>query len=1234
KKPVEVTLTGTQYLTYDLNAQGSQIFSNKDQLSLHFRTQHPDGLLFFTGEGKDFMTVFLMNGAIAVAIDLGSGAYSTITDLNGYKLDDNHWHHLVVHRESREITIQIDGLIRATGSTEGKFTMLSSSILYVGGSSSTRTLPGSRISSNFKGCLKQVQYSADNIKFDLTELAKTGHRLIRVVGEIQFGRCQEEVQTQPITFTSPKSFIALPRWELRKEFGTIAFRFKTTEPTGLIIYNSDRYDVSKRDFFALEIVDGYFYLVLELGSGVTKVKASRTRVDDGKEHDVLFQYRGQEGYINIDGDRTDYSSPGNSKQLDLMELLYVGGVDFERLGAHRMPKEVWSGTLGYGYVGCFQDLVINNVRIDLLSLAIKQGQKGVADQCRTREDHCGSRPCLHNGICQEGWNRYMCKCAGTAYTGSNCQDAAVTLKFDGVQHMKINYPEELETEIEDISLRFHTIRSDAILLLTASEIYPDMYEVYLEGGTVKVTINLGNRAKTLIIGQGLNDDQWHTVYIQRRGQDIQINMDDNRPVLDVIPSIVTTLHVSTILLGSVGPMLSDDLAASAQTSDFNLVDAGIKVQNDNQIRHHKGFVGAMQNFIWNGQQYFEIAKQGRVQDLEMTARYDDGESVILDPVTFKSTASYVVLPQLQADSYFSVCFKFKTLGPNGLILFNGISDYDYLALELHNGYLYYSYDVGGGSQRIYVNTAEPLNDNKWHDVSLIRPMKEKQIIRVDSFPATVENMDRNSPTEFNLKGPLYLGGVQKTMYISLPANIKSGHGFQGCMATLDINGHKYNILRDAINVEYSVTVGCKESGISCQPSSCFNGGRCVQQWNSYICDCEMTSYTGPTCSDVSSTYRFAMGKGLITFEYGEGKDVSTNSDYLAFGFKTIQHNANLVRVDSSGGDDYIEMQLAGGNLVVAYNMGKLEHPIGEFYHMVNDGAYHVVRFTRSGPNATLQIDNWPQQTKTPAGDQMSVFNNQARVWIGGRKDSRGQINNGFIGTMSGFVFNGHHIFDLLANGDPQVTKEGDVTLLLHNKSKMENDPEAMQSTQGIKTTPTQLTSDDIISSSGMGPECFKQEDEECISEASAPTDEIITASIIVHRTTTLRPDLNQSQDISIEPCDDEDKECPITGDKGQGKLTTSVSPTDTHSPEQAREKKSGTGEINIALIIGVTAGVVVALIILLVALYKFRSREEGSYKVDESQNFAYLESKKQPSNGALVNHNGSGKKKDVKEWYV
>lgn len=97
-------------------------------------------------------------------------------------------------------------------------------------------------------------------------------------------------------------------------------------------------------------------------------------------------------------------------------------------------------------------------------------------------------------------------------------------------------------------------------------------------------------------------------------------------------------------------------------------------------------------------------------------------------------------------------------------------------------------------------------------------------------------------------------------------------------------------------------------------------------------------------------------------------------------------------------------------------------------------------------------------------------------------------------------------------------------------------------------------------------------------------------------------------------------------------------PDDATDVEPEAKKARENGHLNIFLIIGIGAGILVALMILAVALYKFRSREEGSYRVDESQNFAYLEAKKQQSNGSAVNNVGngkaSGKKRDVKEWYV
>lgn len=52
---------------------------------------------------------------------------------------------------------------------------------------------------------------------------------------------------------------------------------------------------------------------------------------------------------------------------------------------------------------------------------------------------------------------------------------------------------------------------------------------------------------------------------------------------------------------------------------------------------------------------------------------------------------------------------------------------------------------------------------------------------------------------------------------------------------------------------------------------------------------------------------------------------------------------------------------------MVYNLGTHDHPIGEISLKVNDNAYHVVRFKRSGSNATLQVDDYNVQSNHPSG---------------------------------------------------------------------------------------------------------------------------------------------------------------------------------------------------------------------------------------------------------------------------
>ena len=69
---------------------------------------------------------------------------------------------------------------------------------------------------------------------------------------------------------------------------------------------------------------------------------------------------------------------------------------------------------------------------------------------------------------------------------------ASSLHFDGTQYMKISMPGESKTEVEDISLRFSTVRPHGLLFLTASEETKDIMELLLESGAIKLKLNLGS----------------------------------------------------------------------------------------------------------------------------------------------------------------------------------------------------------------------------------------------------------------------------------------------------------------------------------------------------------------------------------------------------------------------------------------------------------------------------------------------------------------------------------------------------------------------------------------------------------------------------------------------------------------------------------------------------------------------------------------------------------------------
>jgi len=121
---------------------------------------------------------------------------------------------------------------------------------------------------------------------------------ISIHGDLKFV-CEDVASPQPVAFDAPAAYLTLPRWNAKKT-GAISFDFRTTEPAGLLLFGHGGLqgppDAKPRaDFFAIELLDGLLYLVMDMGSGSIKMKAGDRRLDDGEWCHVDFQRRGRNG---------------------------------------------------------------------------------------------------------------------------------------------------------------------------------------------------------------------------------------------------------------------------------------------------------------------------------------------------------------------------------------------------------------------------------------------------------------------------------------------------------------------------------------------------------------------------------------------------------------------------------------------------------------------------------------------------------------------------------------------------------------------------------------------------------------------------------------------------------------------------------------------------------------------------------------------------------------------------
>ncbi|XP_024292606.1 neurexin 3a isoform X19 [Oncorhynchus tshawytscha] len=1208
------TFRGSEYFCYDLSQNPIQ--SSSDEITLSFKTWQRNGLILHTGKSADYVNLALKDGAVSLVINLGSGAFEAIVEPVNGKFNDNTWHDVKVTRNLRQVTISVDGILTTTGYTQEDYTMLGSDdFFYVGGSPSTADLPGSPVSNNFMGCLKEVVYKNNDIRLELSRLARIIDPKMKIQGDVVF-KCENVATLDPISFETPEAYISLPKWNT-KRMGSISFDFRTSEPNGLILFTHGKPQERKEaqrsqkntkvDFFAVELLDGSLYLLLDMGSGTIKVKATQNKVNDGAWYHVDIQRDGRSGTISVNSRRTPFTASGESEILDLEGDMYLGGLPSDRANLI-LPTELWTAMLNYGYVGCVRDLFIDGRSKDIRQIAEAQNGAGIKPSCnKVVGKQCESYPCKNRGVCKEGWNRFICDCTGTGYWSRTCEREASILSYDGSMYMKVVMPQVMHTEAEDVSLRFMSQRAYGLLMATTSRDSADTLRLELDGGRVKLTVNLdcirinctsSKGPETLYAGQKLNDNEWHTVRVVRRGKTYKLTVDDD--------------------------VAEGQMAGDHTRLEFHNIETGIMTERRFVSAIPSSFIGHLQSLRFNGMLYIDLCKNGDIDFCELNARFGM-RSIIADPVTFKSKSSYLSLATLQAYTSMHLFFQFKTTSPDGFIMFNSGDGNDFIAVELVKGYIHYVFDLGNGPNVIKGNSDRALHDNQWHNVVITRDNSNIHTLKVD---AKATSQVVNGAKNLDLKGDLFIAGLGPGMYGSLPKLVASRDGFQGCLASVDLNGRLPDLLQDALFRSGQIERGCEGPSTTCQEDSCANMGVCIQQWENYTCDCSMTSYTGTQCNDPGMTYIFGKGGGLITFNWPANERPSTRTDRLTIGFSTSLKDGILVRIDSAPGlGDYLMLHIEQGKIGVTFNIGTMDISVRESSTPVNDGKYHVVRFTRNGGNATLQVDNWSINEHFPGattdnerleiatkkfplkyarpvvdwlqekGRQLTIFNTQATVTIGGSDRSRP-----FQGQLSGLYYNGLKVLNMAAESNPNIKINGSVRLV--------GDVPSVAGSARTTAQPPEMSTTFIETTTTMSTTTTRK-------HRSSPT---------IQQTTD---DIVSSAECSS---DDEDlEEC----DSGHAALPTQPGVNRVPGPpEVSRQSSSTTG-----MVVGIVAAAALCILILLYAMYKYRNRDEGSYQVDESRNYitnsatqsngAVMKDKQQSAKGSKVKQ----KNKD-KEYYV
>ncbi|XP_075878371.1 contactin-associated protein-like 4 [Nelusetta ayraudi] len=843
-----VSLDGSSSLVYRWS-RGTQR-TTRDLLSLKFKSLRNSGtLLHAEGERGLGFSLELERGKLQLLLRTQGGSSSSearpVASL-GSLLDDQHWHHLSLVLRHSQLNFSVDKHAEVFP-VPAEFNIQQLSI----GADPQKT------KRNFRGCLENLLYNGLN----MLESAKSDSgNQVTLVGNVTFS-CAE-LPAIPATFPGPDSFLQLPGTAApaaaSASGGTaIGFQFRTWNKAALLL----TFSLPQQGGVAwLHLSEARLRLQIhKAGRSLLELSAG-SALNDGQWHSVKVSSHRGRVTVAVDEEEDGGVAQAGFSLTAGSQLFFGGCPADDGAGECSNPFDVFQG--------CMRLLSVDDQLVDLM--AVQQRLLGNYSQLQIDMcgliDRCSPGRCEHAGRCSQSWTSFHCDCSGSGYSGATCHSSVYERSCEAYKHSG------------STSGRFY-IDVDG-----SGPIHPQLVYCNMTEDSTWMVVQHNNTELTRLRASSATDRR--LIYFDYSAAEEQLSAairqsehcEQELSYRCKKSRLLNTPEGSPFSwwMGGPGADRVQTYWGGAQPGSQQCVcglqgdcvdpqhycncDAGrAEWAEDSGLLTHK------ENLPVRSLVLGDIRRPGSEAAYRVGPLRCHGDKNFWNAAFFDKETSYLHFPTFQAELSADISFLFKTTAPSGVFLENlGIKDF--IRIELSSSsQVVFSFDVGNGPLEVGVQSAVPLNDDRWHRVRAERNVKEASL-RLDELPVEAREFPADGHFHLQLNSQLFIGGTASRQ-----------KGFRGCIRSLQLNGVTLD-LEERARITPGVRAGCP-GHCSSYGSFCRNQGRCLERDSGFRCDCSPSAYTGVFCStEVSASFK---PETSVSYTFKEPYELARNSSSAA-----------------------------------------------------------------------------------------------------------------------------------------------------------------------------------------------------------------------------------------------------------------------------------------------------------------------------------------------------------------